>query len=438
MDFSSEDSQWSFQRSKESEHFILFWEADFGADTNSRQLPEAMRVDSDKLLENAERCYATNTASLGFGPEKGKKSYLKEYKMMIFLHYQEEWLAAGSGYDDVIGALWINPAACRSGSTIAHEIGHCFQYQVYCDHLLNGGEEDMGSGFRYSYDNGFGNTFWEQSAQWQAYQDYPEEAFNWYDMEEWAEHCNLSFEHEWVRYQSYWLFYALQQRHGQDTVSRIWKNSRLPEDALGTYLRLYCNDEVEKLNEFLYYYASHAATYDFDGVRAYADEWIGSYVPVFYQTDENVWQISYHDCPEEGGYNVVPLPIEEDQTEISVTLESLSPGTRLAEGDPGIYMVGEDGQLVGGNAADYNSHISGAEEFASGHRFGFVALTQRGERIYSEMYTQGTAVFSIPDNTSRLFLTVVGAAPQYSVHIWDEDESTDHKLPYRISFGADE
>lgn len=93
--------------------------------------------------------------------------------------YQTEWLATGSGYDNKIGALWVNPSTCQPvGSTIAHEIGHSFQYQVYCDKILQGNPDDLKCGFRYGYEgsNG-GNGFWEQCAQWQSYQDYPGELF---------------------------------------------------------------------------------------------------------------------------------------------------------------------------------------------------------------------------------------------------------------------
>lgn len=116
--------------------------------------------------------------------ELGKgKSYLDKYKMEIYLLYQEEWLATGSGYDNKIGALWVNPSTCQPvGSTIAHEIGHSFQYQVYCDKLCQGETDDLKSGFRYGYagSNG-GNGFWEQCAQWQSFQDYPEEMFTSYN-----------------------------------------------------------------------------------------------------------------------------------------------------------------------------------------------------------------------------------------------------------------
>ena len=47
-------------------------------------------------------------------------------------------LSIAEGYnifaDDKIGALWVNPSTCKPvGSTIGHEIGHSFQYQVSAD-----------------------------------------------------------------------------------------------------------------------------------------------------------------------------------------------------------------------------------------------------------------------------------------------------------------
>ena len=42
-----------------------------------------------------------------------KGSVLDNYKMQIYLLYQTDWLAIGSGYDDKIGALWVNPSTCK-------------------------------------------------------------------------------------------------------------------------------------------------------------------------------------------------------------------------------------------------------------------------------------------------------------------------------------
>lgn len=161
------DSKWSWWRMKQSEHFFAFWEPGFGDDPNSEDVPEALRVDVDDLLEKAEMFFETNVTKLGMATLGEGKSVLDKYKMQIYLLYQTEWLATGSGYDDVIGALWVNPSTCKPvGSTIGHEIGHSFQYQVSADKLFTGEaayENDiLPVGFRYGFgENGAGGcAYW--------------------------------------------------------------------------------------------------------------------------------------------------------------------------------------------------------------------------------------------------------------------------------------
>jgi hypothetical protein len=53
------------------------------------------------------------------------------------------------------------------------------------------------SGFRYGQtgSNG-GNSFWQQSAQWQAFQDYPDEMFYGSSFGDWVINHHRHFEHE--------------------------------------------------------------------------------------------------------------------------------------------------------------------------------------------------------------------------------------------------
>ena len=133
------DARWSWWRMKQSEHFFVFWEPGFGDNPNAESVPEALRVDIDDLLQKAEQFYKTNVEKLGMATVGQGKSVLDNHKMQIYLLYQTEWLATGSGYDDKIGALWVNPSTCKPvGSTIGHEIGHSFQYQVSADKLFTG------------------------------------------------------------------------------------------------------------------------------------------------------------------------------------------------------------------------------------------------------------------------------------------------------------
>ena len=181
-DYTVESNRWTFKRSKESEHFVLFWDRMFGDDPNASSVPSSYRVNTDDLLKKAEQFYKTNITRLGMvvvGQEHTHKSQLNHYKMSIYLLYPgthdgvtiDNWVATGAGNDNTIGTLWITPATCQpAGSTIAHEIGHSFQYQTYCDNILNGKANDMRSGFRYGYPGSNGGCgFWEQCAQWVAH-----------------------------------------------------------------------------------------------------------------------------------------------------------------------------------------------------------------------------------------------------------------------------
>ena len=102
----------------------------------------------------------------------------------------------------MIGALWVNPATMKPvGQTIAHEFGHSFQYQVYCD------DPNKEAGFRQgqSGTSQDGNSFWEMCAQHMAWQNialFPE----WNcDVPIYLANHHRGFMHEWLRYQAFYL-----------------------------------------------------------------------------------------------------------------------------------------------------------------------------------------------------------------------------------------
>ena len=222
FDMMNSSSKWSFCRSKQSEHFIVFWDIKYGEyglygdrmgveNTSPSTLAKShsMYVDIDDLLVKAEQFFDTNVNKLKMAELGVGKSYLDDYKMEIYIIWQSEWLATGSGYDNVIGALWVNPATCKPvGSTIAHEIGHSFQYQTYCDKVYQGEPNNLQYGFRYGFGpKGEGGcAYWEQCAQWQSFQDYPEQQFGG-DLNVFKAQYNRHFHHEWMRHTSYTMLY---------------------------------------------------------------------------------------------------------------------------------------------------------------------------------------------------------------------------------------
>lgn len=108
MDMFSESAKYSFTRYKQSEHFFVFWEPGFGPDPNANSVPENLRVDVDDLIAKAEKFYETYVTKDNFSTIGKGLSYLDKYKLEIYLLYTSDWVATGSGYDNIIGALWVN------------------------------------------------------------------------------------------------------------------------------------------------------------------------------------------------------------------------------------------------------------------------------------------------------------------------------------------
>lgn len=423
------DAKWSWFRHKQSEHFFVFWEPGFEDNPNAESVDAALRVDIDDLLAKAEQFYKTNIEKLKFATTGKRSSNLDKYKMQIYLHYTTEWMAYGSGYDDVIGALWVNPSTCQPvGSTIAHEIGHSFQYQVYCDKIAQGQTNDFKQGFRYGYDGSAGgNTFWEQCAQWQSFQDYPNELFGG-NLTIWEANSHRHFEHEWMRYASYWLQYYWAQKHGVEVVSEIWKQSRYPDDAIATYMRLYCNNNVENLYTELYDYSARMVTYDLDMVRDYRTTSAGKYATKLYTAGE-YYQVAYASCSGTTGFNVISLNIPQTPgSTIKANFVGLNPGSPLATDDPGV-MVDGDGAEVG------TTRVYNDISVEAGWRYGFVAVVN-GKAQYAPMERdkEGIISYTVPTNTEKLFFVVMGAPEQYVIHPWNENESDDAQWPYKVKF----
>jgi len=143
-------SHWSFERSLQSKHWILFWEAGYGTD-----VPASV----ESILDRADQIFEFYADSLKFITINQGKSKTDTYKMIIRLRYTEEWEASGSGIDNTIGLLTLSRWAytSRDGQTVAHEIGHCFQYQTHCDN-------NDWNGWMYNWGSGNYNVFWEMCA----------------------------------------------------------------------------------------------------------------------------------------------------------------------------------------------------------------------------------------------------------------------------------
>ena len=441
-DYTNPESQWSFKRSKESEHFIVFWDKRFGDDPNAATVPANLRVDVDDMLEKAEQFFKTNVEVLGMCDVGEGRSRLDEYKMIIHLLYDTGWTAVGSGYDDMIGALWVTPSTSHPvGHTIAHETGHCFQYMIATDWRKNGVSNYLQRGWRYGFgSNGQGgNAFWEQCAQWQGFQDYPSEVFG-YHTDVWLQNYHRHLNHEWMRYASYWWPYHLVEKQGAKAFGQLWRESRYPEDPIETYTRLFCDGNIETFWDDYFEYATKLQNYQFGDIHKYLVTSKRNYRTSLYKVEDDVYQVAYASCPETSGVNFIRLTGFTQGTEVKVEFEGLNPGSPLHADDPGKAWKGDPAD--GANASNYDAvttYNTAGNAANRGWRYAFVSVQGSGANSTTSVSevckdAQGTLTYTIPQGTSIVSLCVVATPKVYNRHAWDETDRNDAQWPYRVKF----
>ncbi len=391
--FDSNDNKWSYQRSASSDNIIVFWEKGFGQ-YPSKVSRENLRVDINNLLTMAEDFYAYYRDTMKF-VIKGN-SQTDKYRMIVMLLYQEEWLATGAGYDNVIGALWVNPATTKGGAVIAHEFGHSFQYQVACDGNY---------GFR---DQNYVGQFWEQCAQYMSWQQNNDDYTG--ELPYLLENIHKNFSHEDIRYQSMYLMEYWKQKHGVDFLGKLWREATLPEHPIQTYKRI-TEINQEQLNDEIFEYACKNVSWDYP-LGSFNQNFIKGLSAIEKKRykhatklnliENNYYKISDDQIPQIYGYNAIELSAPSSGTTVSVDFEGLE----------------------------------GAWQSIEGWRYGFVAIQENGAPIYGSMEKtkQGTASITLTEGVKELWLVVTGAPTEHVNHVWDENPDTDENFPYKVKF----
>ena len=404
MNLNSSSSQWCYARTKESDNIVVFWESGFGSDSSTAS--GSYRVDMNTLLSNAEKAYGFYRDSLKFVLQGS--SVTDSFKLEIFLQYSTDWIANGSGEDDRVQVLHVNPAAANVNNVIAHEIGHCFQYATGCD-----GD----GGYRYGFGtNGDGgNGFWEQCAQWMSFKVYPEKQFTENDFKTYLSSHHKHILHETPRYANYFIQDYWTYKHDLTFLGTLWRDSKRPEDPVETYKRLN-NLTQAQFNDEIFEQAARLTTWDLPRIISYGKKYIDSRAQVkMNTTSDNYWQIDKSVCLENYGYNCIKLVAPSYATDMTVQFK----------GDAGVtgYRI-----------------LNTAK---GGWRFGFVALLGDDTRSYSDIGSANVVnganpdtslTFSCPDNCSKLWLIVSGAPQEHWKHPWDDNDNNDEQWPYRVKF----
>ena len=405
-DLKNPSNQWCYERSMQSKHWILFWEDGYG-----KQAPSAV----SSILDTADKIFELYADSLKYLTINQGKSKTDTYKMVIRLRYTTEWEASGSGIDDMIGMLTLSRWAytSRDGQTVAHEIGHCFQYQTHCDN-------NNQNGWMYTWANSAnGNVFWEMCAQWQAYKFYPAMQFN----NEWLTNT-LNGLHknplaEELRYNNYFIQDFFCHKHGMDALGILWNKSQNPEDPFQAYMRLFMDSKLttakklEQFNNEMWEYGARLTTFDMDGIRERGASTIGKRAQTqLTKGTDGFWSSKAADCIENFGNNAIRLNVPTTGKKVYAELTG---------------EAGKDGFIK------YNVT-------KAGWKFGFVALQKDGTRVYGDIATtnykdpSGIVEFDCPANCSYLWLVVSGAPTSYWSRGWNGTTADDEQWPYKVKF----
>ena len=355
MDLASDTSQWSFQRSIETPDLIFMWEKGFVQDLNHPPLldgkPMAFRLDN--IRYRAQQFYHFFRDTLGWvkGPSKADR-----YKMMVMIKYSLDGKAYGGSYDNFIGALWVTPNFLQNEkmNAIAHELGHCFQFQIVADSV---GQQWINTGFK------------EMTSQWMLWQVNP----NWVTDE--IDHLaafrkltHKAFLHKENIYHSPYVIQWWSDLHGRESIAELYRQHRTGEDAATTYMRMYGLDQRAFCDEMFRGY-QHLVNFDFQHARRETRPYACTFDTEL--EDKGGGWLGPKNLPEDYGFNAILLD-----------------------------------ERVDLNAKTFKVRVKGVNL-----RYGFVGVTLDDECIYGAV---NAPVLRIPKNKQlrHLYLVVMGA-PQH-------------------------
>ncbi len=392
-------SNWSLARSRQSEHFIVYWAKGYGdRDPNSPSLPANLRVDVDSLLEQAETYYNT-VEKLGFlGLGNGRSQFTRK-KQSFFLWYTDQYIAYSNQIDDVVGMSAISPSASRFPSAFAGTIFTSFLYLSNCELT------DV-YGFRSERGVRQARVFWLQSGRWLTQHNFPELIFRPDCFETYLRNCHRHFQHEKNFLSGCYLLYFWQQKRGSDLVARIWREALVSEDPIQAYMRITGLDH-EGFNDELFEAAQHMVTWDIDSLRDKGQSKIGEFYYRAEKADNDFHRVTYEYCPGTTGYNIISLTVAPGSKRVKVEFHGIE---------------------------SHPNYSTPPAEREAGWRYGFVALNADGTRTYGESCraSTGSVEFEIRPTTKQLWFVVSGAPPTYRPHTWDEFDQNDEQWPYEI------
>lgn len=398
-------STWSYSRSAQSANFICFWGPAGGADPATH--PDAnLRFVPSAILDTLERNYTKFVRELRFCSDDTSTN-LGKYKIIVVMN--ETWPAGGptgwafgGQYDNVIGAMWVHPAATRDGAALSHELTHSLQAQNNIDRNLTGGFRNESSG-----------SFWETHANFMRSQMYPQLIKE--DMPRWLATRSYHYSSTRHHYVAFNLLFTIQQLDSLGMVNRLWQESQAGEHPLMTYRRLKGWSQ-SRLNDFMYEFAKREVAADYtvlgagniiraERSRLRRDEphYLWRQYTMLQKIGNSPGRYIVPDelAPQDYGINIIPLyPTCANRT---VKIK-------------------------------FKGHT--AANSSTGWRYGFVSVKGNGSAVrYSEVYAAGEAeiAFRMNADETSLYLVVLGAPAAHTSYAWEAGFPKIKRFPYELT-----
>lgn len=370
-DYQDPNSQFNVYRMLETPNLVAFWEPEFGDDPENCSDP-AYRFPLRDLMEQGEKMFRFFRDDLKFAQLGNSVS--DDYRMVLYFFYSDEGTVYGGSADGKVGAMWITPNRVKNApyGAIAHEMGHAFQEIV---------KFDMGRNFP-------GGSIFEMTSQYMLWQYYS----NWivfenYHLVDFMKKNHNAFLHETNMYHSPFVLEYWASLHGNDVIGKLWRSVEGTNDILMTY-KLYAGLEQAEFNDELHQGYMRFMTWDMDRIREVSAPYINQHVTKLEAVEDDWYRIAKENCPQDYGYNGIALAVPDAGTEILVDFKGIA---------------GADG---------YNSYNLDK----AGWRYGVMALTDTGKRVYSRTYSEaeGQVAFTVPEGTVNLWLVVMGAPTEHA------------------------
>jgi hypothetical protein len=397
--------EWSYDKTAQSDNFILFWGDLIGADPkNPANGSTTIDFDAADILKKLEKYYALYIDSFKFIPNKDEGNIAK-YKFDIIITdtwnnsgYANGW-ATGGSVDGVIGAMWINPnATSGSGFTLAHEFTHCCQAMVPVQYPGKGIKDSNTAVF---------SMFWESHANFMALTATGD--MSGVNAERWVNTAMMHFSSYRHAYQNIYFLQYIYDKYGMTEINNIWLNAEAGEHPLMSF-KNNMGFTQDQLNDEFGYYAMKNATWDYSihkKIKDYLSEEGYAYVCREFTVldslkgNPNTYIVPRQLAPGDYGYNIIP-----------------------------VYPDAGSSQIIVNFSGYDNANAGGA-----GWRYGFVAVDKTGTRRYSSLSSAqtGTASFDITSADSAIYLVVTGA-PQvhHNYANWEPGWPKIYRYPYKL------